>query len=305
MQPQSDRKISRLPGHAHLVSNCSARLGESILWHPVRGTLIWADLLDPRLFELNIKRDALTVIPLDAPPPLGTIATTQSPDHLILAHRGGVSVLNLLSKEIAPWLVIETDREQIGLNDGKVDRSGRLWIGSHDLDEQEPRGVLWRLRVDGSIALADAGFIVSNGPAFSPDGSTLYFNDSCARRTLSYQVGANAKLMERRTLATYDESEGLPDGLTVDADGDLWIAHWGGSRVTRLSPRGERKTVVLVPTPNVTSVCFGGHDYRTLYITTAKDGATADDALAGSVFAFKPGTAGLPETPFALPELAS
>jgi D-xylonolactonase len=150
-----------------------------------------------------------------------------------------------------------------------------LWLCVDDLAEQEPRGVLWRVAPDGSAALIDAGFAVGNGPAFAPDGRTMYFANSMGARILAYDIVPElGEVRSRRVFATLGDEAGFPDGMTVDAEGYLWVAHWGGSRVSRYAPDGSVERVIPVPVPNVTSITFAGAELTTLYITTAREGMT-------------------------------
>jgi sugar lactone lactonase YvrE len=145
---------------------------------------------------------------------------------------------------------------------------------------------------------------VVNGPAFSPDGGVIYVSDSMGRRILAFDVDRGA-LRRRRTFATMSKDEGFPDGLTVDAEGCLWCAHWEGSRVTRFAPTGERLSVIRIPAPLVTSVAFGGSALDTLFVTTARLGLNPGDIArapqSGSLFAVKPGITGLAANLLPLP----
>ncbi|MBN9022998.1 MAG: SMP-30/gluconolactonase/LRE family protein, partial [Rhizobiales bacterium] len=145
------------------------------------------------------------------------------------------------------------------------------------------------------------GFLVSNGPAVSPDGRLLYFNDSFGRRTLVYDLDPGDPMpRNRRLFAQYDS--GVPDGMTVDAEGGVWVAFWEGWRVARYTPEGALSETVALPCPNVTSVCFAGPGLDTLVITTAREGMDAATLAAhpeaGHTFALTPGWTGLAEPAF-------
>jgi xylono-1,5-lactonase len=153
--------------------------------------------------------------------------------------------------------------------------------------------------------LGDAGFAISNGPAFSKDGHTMFFNDSLGKQTFAYDIGNQSLLpRNRRVIRYYAGDEGLPDGNTVDAEGNIWTAHWGGSQISQMTPSGEVLKAYSVPALNVTTLCFGGADYKTLYITTARDGMTEvqlqAQPLSGSLFSIQPGVRGHPEPLFKL-----
>lgn len=275
------------------------RLGEAVIWHKAHACLYWIDLLDPALFRHDLTAGKTQTFALPLAAPLGAIVATEDADLLLVTHRKGLSLLRLSTREIAPYADPEAGRDAIIYNDAKCDRWGRLWVGSSHALEKEPRGALWCL-VGKRQALGDAGFAVANGPAFSPGGGKMYFNDSVGRQTLVYDISeADLLPRNRRVFASFAPEEGLPDGVIVDSEGCLWIAHWGGARITRWSPEGKRLAAYPVPALNVTTMCFAGPDYKTLYITTARDGmdeaALAAMPMSGSLFKLATDVTGLPE----------
>ena len=284
-----------------LVVPSAAQLGEAPLWSPDERALYWLDLLDPRLHRWSSEHGH-SERALDAPAPLGAITLTRDPGVAVLTSAAGISLLNLRDGTTTQLLDPLARLPHLHFNDAKVDRAGRLWLGTADQEEVDPRAVLYLL--DGAgMSVADAGFAVCNGPAFSRDGSVVYFSDSNARTVLTYRLTDDGTLLDRRVFARFAPDEGYPDGLTVDADGFVWVAHWDGGRVSRFAPDGELDRVLRVPAPNVTSVAFGGEDLGTLFVTTATFGL--DDAaldrfpLSGALFAeHEPGTTGLPEPPW-------
>ena len=291
--------MSQMNDEAQLLHQASHRLGESILWHEARQTLYWTDLFDPGLFQMT-PGGPLTHTALDLPPPIGSAAATTDPGKLILLCRSGLLLLDLGTMAFQPYCDPEQGRDAIIYNDLKCDRFGRLWVGTSHALEREARGALWGVKDRRRWQLGDAGFPVSNGPAFSPDGRLMYFNDSFNRQTFVYDISEDSLLPEnRRLLASYSEEEGMPDGLTVDAEGCIWTAQWAGARVIRLSPKGEKLQTVHVPSGHVTSVCLGGKQRRELFITTATDGLSPDMLKrypqSGSVFRFTADAPGLPE----------
>lgn len=287
-----------------VVAQSRCVLGEGALWHPVLGELLWIDLSDPALLRLDPASGTHRRLALaGAMAPLGTIALTDRPDRLMITDRRGVSILDVETGAMELFASPEGGRLDIGYNDGKVDRFGRLWIGTSDLPEIAPRGALWCLAPGARPVLAETGFAVANGPAFSPDGGILYFSDSMGRRILAYDTDRSSPILRgRRVFAEMAIDEGYPDGITVDAEGCLWVAHWDGWRVTRFSPVGERLLVVPMPAPRMTSLAFGGPGRTTLYATSARlDLSAAVLAAApssGDLFAWEPGVGGIVETAF-------
>ncbi len=290
---------------AELWIKASHRLGESIIWHGQNRCLYWVDLLDPALFihEPTTGETRNRALPL--PPPIGSIAETTDPNLLILAHRGGLSLLDLRSMALAFYCDPEGGRDAIIYNDIKTDRWGRLWVGTSHEKEQLPRGALWCVESRNRWALVDAGFAISNGPAFSRDGRTMYFNDSLGRTTFAYEIDETLPAARnRRIFVEHADGDGLPDGVTVDAEDYIWTAQWGGAALLRFDRNGKKVDRISVAAANVTTLAFSGADLKTINITTAIDGLTAEQKnaypLNGCLFHCSGQAAGLAETPYRL-----
>ncbi len=181
-------------------------------------------------------------------------------------------------------------------NDGTVDALGRLWFGTMDDAEHESTGALYCLD-DGGLHRMGCGAIVTNGPAITPDGTTLYHVDSANRRIWRFPVGQGPALGEGELFLQLTEADGYPDGVTLDSDGCLWVALWDGWAVRRYAPDGTLLMTVDLPCARVTKLAFGGPHLRTAYVTTARVGLTpsllADQPLAGGLFAFDAPAAGI------------
>jgi len=289
--------------HVELFIETRHRLGEAIIWHEAHQCLYWIDLLDPALFQHDLNTAATQSWPLPLQGPIGAIVATETPDLLLITHRQGLSLLHLSNLSMEPYCDPEAGRDAIIWNDAKCDRWGRVWAGSSHAFEKEARGALWCVKGRKDFALGDAGFAISNGPAISPDGRVLYFNDSLGRTTYAYDITKNdLHPHNRRALIHFAPEEGLPDGIITDAEGCLWIAHWGGARVSRYSAEGKLIAAYPVAAHNVTTMCFAGPDLTTLYITTARDGLDAaalqELPLSGSLFRLETNVKGLPEPLF-------
>ncbi|MDB5454813.1 MAG: gnl, partial [Caulobacter sp.] len=185
------------------------------------------------------------------------------------------------------------------LNDGFVDATGRLWFGSmHDLEETLT-GALYRYDGAGAPVRIDAGYCITNGPAVSPDGQTLYHTDTLERVIWAFDLAADGSLSNKRLFVAVDRPGAYPDGPIVDAEGCVWTGLFGGWGLARYSPAGELLSRLELPVANVTKAAFGGPDLTTLYITTAWKGL--DDAqrtaqpLAGGLFAARVDVPGLPQ----------
>nr|WP_201470386.1 SMP-30/gluconolactonase/LRE family protein [Microbacterium hydrocarbonoxydans] len=184
-------------------------------------------------------------------------------------------------------------------NDGTVDPRGRLLAGSMALDDAGPVGRVLRLDADLSATEVLTGVETSNGVGFAPDQRLAYYVDTATSRIDVFDVEAG-ELANRRPFVTVPEGQGLPDGLTVAADGSVWVALWGGGAVHGYAPDGTRIARIELPVPQVTACTFGGDDLSTLFITTSAQGLDADHGTeAGSLFAVDPGVRGLALAPFA------
>ena len=280
-----------------LVVDCRGTLLENPLWIPETGQLWFLDLLGPAVHRYDPLRDRHERVVLDGSTPLGCLVRGPGEGSLLLARREGIFRLDPATLETAFWADPNARFIDTACNDGKIGPDGALWLCVDDLAEQEPRGVLWRVAPDGSAAVIDAGFAVGNGPAFAPDGRTMYFADSMGARVLAYDlVPELGEVRSRRLFATLGGEAGFPDGMTVDAEGHLWLAHWGGSRVSRYAPDGSIERVIPMPVPNVTSVAFAGPELDTLYVTTAREGMTQEQLQAapqaGSLYRLEVGVRG-------------
>jgi len=180
-------------------------------------------------------------------------------------------------------------------NDAKVDPFGHLWAGTMDDAEVDRCGSLYRLDSQQHWQQADTSYHITNGPAFSADGGTLYHTDSVTKQIFAFDLNEQG-ISNKRLFITLGERHGHPDGMTVDAAGHLWVCEYAGWGVSQFSPQGEFLGKLALPVANVTSCCFGGEDFATLFITTAaKDlsqQALAEQPLAGSIFSATPGAIG-------------
>lgn len=282
-----------------------AVLGEGPLWAAEESALYWLDILGSRVHRLGIRDGARRTWKVKEP--ITSLAVRRQGGLIGTAFDGFCTVDLTVDEEVGRWLELhppERHRPGNRFNDGKVDAQGRYWAGSMDQAEREDSGSLYRLDPDLSLHRMDEGYVISNGPAFSPDGSVLYHTDSVRRVVYAFDLRADGGISDKRVfVALQGDDEGQPDGMTVDAEGCIWLCHFGGARLTRYSPRGELLEIVPMPVPNVTSCTFGGPRLDTLYITTAR--VNLDEAqlrrypLSGSLFSCRPGVAGLPTHQFA------
>jgi len=193
---------------------------------------------------------------------------------------------------------VEPEGSSLRLNDAAADKTGAIWLGTMDNGEKACRGHVYRY-AEGK--LTDSGLdtvVITNGPAVSPDGRILYPVDTIGKKIWAAVINDDGTLGARRVLAEIEEGAGHPDGAITDAEGFIWVGLYGGWGVRRYAPDGRLAAEVKLPVSNVTKIAFGGDDLRTAYATTARKdldaAALAAQPLAGNLFAFDPGVAGLP-----------
>jgi sugar lactone lactonase YvrE len=207
-----------------IVTGSRDKLGEGVLWNAATEDLFWVDFYGPTLHRLSSdgKRRDWSFPQFSN---VGSLAFCGD-GRLLVAFDRGLFSFDPRNSALADFSDPNQQRTAIGYNDGKADRSGHLWIGTFDVAEAAPRAILYRLDSHGGWQIGDSGFVVCNGPAFSPQGDVLYFNDTIGRQALAYDLDSDGGLSRRRVLQPFAADDGMPDGLCVDSDGCLWCALW-------------------------------------------------------------------------------
>jgi len=281
------------------VADVKAILGEGPIWAPRDAALYWVDINGSKIFRLD---DRGAVRSWDTPMRIGSIVPRAS-GGFIAGTNQGLAFIDLDEERFDIFANPEAELPNNRFNDGKVDRQGCFWAGTMDNLEREARGTLYRLGPDGTLTAIDSGYGVTNGPAFSLDGRRLYENDSSRQVTYVFDLEEAGRPTNRRELIRFGKGDGYPDGMTVDAEGCLWIAFWDGWCIRRFSPEGECLAEVRTPVQRPTSCMFGGDSLKTLFITSArrdlKGTDLANQPLAGGLFAADVGVSGIAELPFA------
>jgi len=232
-----------------------------------------------------------------APSEVGFLAPLKN-GHFIAGAKTGLYDFDPADGSFALIRTVEPNRPTNRLNDGAVDGGGRLWFGSMDDEENAPSGMLYRFH-HGCLSLVDSGYVITNGPAFSPDGATLYHTDTLERRIYAFDLSEDGSLANKRLFVTIEQGVGYPDGLVVDSEGCLWTGLFGGWSARRYAPDGRLLEKVAFPVANVTKLAFGGPNLTTVYATTARKGldaaALAGQPEAGGLFCFEAKIPGQPQ----------
>lgn len=267
-----------------------ATLGEGALWNPADGCVWFVDIKAPAVHRWR-RADGATAS-WQMPERVG-FAVPKASGGFVLGLKSGLA-LWAPGTDPVPWLTVDVEHPGNRLNDGTVDPAGRLWFGSMDDGEVSPTGRLWRLDPGGpSAASQDGPYVVTNGPAISPDGGTLYHADSVGRTVWAFDLGSGGSISNRRLFARFTEADGYPDGMATDAEGGVWICHWGGGRITRFLPDGRRDRAIEMPVPQVTKCAFAGPGLDELVVTTAAIGLDRTrHPRAGDLFRVAPGVRG-------------
>ena len=276
-----------------LVADVRRQNSEGPHWDPRAGLLYFVAIPEGEVHRLNPETGERRVYSLGRP--CGAVVTTNTPGKLLVALMDGLFFLDEQTESLAVVAQPEAHLPGNRFNDAKCDRAGRLYAGTMSNDESfQEKGSLYRLDRLGIHTMV-TGVSVSNGIDFSPDNRTMYYIDSPtgAVDAFDYDAGTG-ELTNRRALARVPEGMGAPDGMTVDADGGLWVALWGGWCVMHFAPDGRELSRIPVPARLVSSCAFGGGDLETLYITTAGGGGAIDpdQPHAGGVFRVRPGAKG-------------
>lgn len=274
-----------------LIWPVEALLGEGPAWFPDEAMLRFVDIKRGRLHGYTPATEARQTVDMGGQPSFvvpaddGTLIVGTN-GRLLSVDRGGQ-----IARPIADVAMPTHNRT----NDATVDCNGRLWFGTMDDGERQPTGAIWCFD-RGTLTYAGGEAVVTNGPAVTSDGRTLYHVDSGSRIIWRCTIGDEARLVDQTAFLRLTKGDGHPDGIVLDSDDCLWVALWDGWGVRRYSPAGELLLTVTLPCARVTKIAFCGPDLRTAYVTTARVGldaaALARQPLAGGLFAFEAPVAG-------------
>jgi sugar lactone lactonase YvrE len=273
-----------------IASAHTCLLGEGPVWDSRNQVICWVDVLKGKVYELEPETGALK-----------TITTHQLTGAVVLCEDGnflgafgnGFGFINRNTGFIDLFSDPEAHLPANRFNDGKCDPAGRFWAGTMSIAEKPLAGSVYMLDLDFSVSRKIEGVTISNGMAWSPDQRRFYFIDSPTGKVVGYDYDVlGGRISGKETVIEFEDRDGFPDGMTIDEEGMLWIAHWNGWQVSRWDPvTGEKLFSIPVPVANVSSCTFGGKDLQDLYITTARKDLSSteikEQPLAGSLFVWK------------------
>ena len=285
-----------------VVSGINCELGEGPLWDNSRKQICWVDILNGNIHEWSPGNDTSNTISVGQM--IGAMAFLDNGNY-IAAMKDGFGYVNRETGKVDMITNPESHLPENRFNDGKCDPAGRFWAGTMPIAEDKSSGSLYVLDASLNVQKRESNISVSNGLAWSLDHKTMYFIDSPTRKVVGYDYNKeNGELSNKRTVVTIAEKDGFPDGMTIDNEGMLWVAHWGGWQVARYDPgTGKKLSAIAMPVSQVTSCAFGGEAMQDLYITSAKKGLSKAELekqpLAGSLFVVRNcGHKGLPSNKF-------
>jgi sugar lactone lactonase YvrE len=275
----------------------TAELGEGAIWHPEKEALLWVDIIGSKVFMYKPGEGMLQDITLESM--VGTVVPSTGEFFTVAAQESGIFGLREdgTKKLIAAFPA--NALPNVRFNDGKCDPMGRLWVGTMHNELKGGAGNLYMLQED-SLLIKEPGVTISNGIVWDTEKELMYYIDTPTQKVMAYDYdSATGEITNKRVVVEIPLEKGSPDGMSIDAEGKLWIAHWGGNGVYRWDPEtGELMEKIEVPAPNVTSCAFGGPNLTTLYITTASVGLTeeqlAEYPLSGSLFVTETDVKGTP-----------
>jgi sugar lactone lactonase YvrE len=267
-------------GDIRTVVAMRTRVGEGPVWDAEARRLHWVDILAGDLHTTEPDTGRTTTISL---PTLLGAAVPRAAGGFVAAMEDGFAEVDVDGTMRVRAHVL---RDGVRMNDAKCDPTGRLWAGSTRIDFTPGEGALHVLEPDWTTRVVLHGLTLPNGLGWSPDGRTFYLVDSMEGVLWAFDTElASGTLGARRELVRFKESDGLPDGLCVDAAGCLWLAMWGGGRVLRIAPDGAVLEALDMPVVQPSSCAFGGAGLDVLFVTSAAEGLSTMDSLDGSLFA--------------------
>lgn len=294
--------IKRLMISVQCMVESKDLLGEGPVWSASEQMVYWLDIMQNKIHRFRLKDQFFATQTYSER--ITAIAPTNQKEWIGLTAKE-IILFNPHNPNIEKIAAVESDMPFNRFNDGKADPQGRFWAGTMNEKEMDrAEGSLYRIDHEFRIKKMASGIPLCNGMGWSPDSKTMYLNQTFKYEITAYNFDPkHGEISCPRVFAKLDRKWGGPDGLAVDAKGNVWCAQYGAAHVLGFSPEGELIQTIKLPVPNVTSCTFGGDNFEVLFITTARQEMQKHDLLqaplSGSLFSCCPGVKGLPVNIFA------
>lgn len=288
---------------ASLIVDCRNTLGEMPLWDASAGALYWIDVVPPgRVFHWSRDANLVDFWQFDD---LVTGLNLADQGGLVIHHKNKIIRFDSRTSECVPIFALPTSADSMRFNDGHCDAVGRLWLGTMPNNISAGGAPIAVSERSGQILVIgngvnrtyEAGLGCPNAVCWSPDGRTFYIADSCDGWLYAYSFDCDSGTISERRPFCYLEGLGIPDGAAVDLDGCIWNARWGAGVIVRITPQGKLDRIIRAGVSQPTACCFGGSDRKTLFVTSARFGLTAEqltvEPYAGGVFEINANVAGV------------
>ncbi len=273
------------------IFSSQCNLGEGPMWHPTENGLYWVDILQKELHFYDPNREMKQKMTLNKMP--GAVVPTNQNKYLLVSMEDGIIKLNNHTMEQEYLVRFHKNESNMRANDGKCDPFGNFWVGTMSKTCEEGAGALYCYRPDGTFLKQIENVTISNGLCWSPTGYTMYYIDTFAFCVKAYDCDSFGNLSNERIVLDDTKKElAYLDGMTIDTEGMLWIAHCTGGYIARWNPEtGQILEKYELPVPKCTSLTFGGLNYNTLYITTAQEHMSQNEIKqypqSGDIFELK------------------
>ena len=276
-------------------------LGEGTLWVKEHNSIYFVDIKKKRIYVLNVKNKKKKIIKVDKL--IGFISHLKK-DLFFLGLQGELRIVNLITNEIIKSIPLEKKLPNNRINDGKTDTKGRLWFGTMDnLERSIKSGSLYCLDKNLKLHKVDKDYYITNGPAFL-DEYNFFHTDSKKKSIYKIKINKNLKVIKKKIFIKFKSNEGSPDGMTLDKNKNLWVAHFNGASISVFNKKAKLIHRIKFPAKNITNCTFGGKNYSELFVTSALKGMNKNDVrnykYSGSLFSVKTNTKGFVQKKFSL-----
>jgi len=271
-------------------------LGEGPIWHPPSERFLFVDIHGHAIHSWNPKNDERQS--WTTPERVGWLIARADGDGFMAGLQSGFARVWLDAElRLERWDSPHPNQPDVRMNDAKADCLGRIWAGSmNNRDPSSPDGQLARLDPDGSITLVEKGIHIANGPAIAPEGTWMLHTDSWLNSVYRYRIGEDGLVYDKTLWRRFSKSEGTPDGMTLDANGNVWIAFWGGACIRQFNEHATMLQQIDLPALQITSMAFGGATMDQMLVTSARNGLSPEQLSkypqSGSAFLLQPGVRG-------------